>query len=207
MSGLTGAQCAQCAQCTSASILHQQPTFVKTIWSVSPSPVQPGTVTRCCVIRCYHSDLSLRHTPCALKFAMQCAKHKLPKTTLFFIFCFYLRLKPIDCLNAHPVSLHEMPLQTTERSVVQTVSSECNDNANVLCSDQCWNNESYNLLLDQAQAATCARCTPSCGYLRTQAEARLQPCTWDSLVISNTSHQTWLVGICLQSPSPGPSAV
>ena len=138
-------------------------------------PVQLGTVTRCCVIRCYHCDLSLRHTPCALKFAMQCAKHKLPKTTLFFIFCFYLRLKPIDCLNAHPVSLHEMPLQTTERSVVQTVSSECNDNANVLCSDQCWNNESYNLLLDQAQAATCARCTPSCGYLRTRQRRACSP--------------------------------
>ena len=173
MSGLTGAQC---AQSTSAPV---PVSFINNQLSLKQfgqcRPVQLGTVTRCCVIRCYHCDLSLRHTPCALKFAMQCAKHKLPKTTLFFIFCFYLRLKPIDCLNAHPVSLHEMPLQTTERSVVQTVSSECNDNANVLCSDQCWNNESYNLLLDQAQAATCARCTPSCGYLRTRQRRACSP--------------------------------
>ena len=70
-----------------------------------------------------------------------------------------------------------MTLQTTDWSLVQTVSSECNDNANVLCSDQCWNNESYNLVLDQAQAQQPgARCTHSCGYLRTrQLAGALQP--------------------------------
>ena len=174
MSGLTGAQCAQSTSApVPVSFINNQLSLKQfgQCRPVQPSPgLSHGAVWYAVIIVTWAWDARL-----VPWMKMQCAKHKLPKTTLFFIFCFYLRLKPIDCLNAHPVSLHEMPLQTTERSVVQTVSSECNDNANVLCSDQCWNNESYNLLLDQAQAATCARCTPSCGYLRTRQRRACSP--------------------------------